>query len=950
MTVTTVATALSYHGNGLTTTFVTPFYTIDTDIVAIFRNSAGGSATLTLGTDYTVEGAGEAAGGTLTIINPSYVPDFATDGSTLVIDTAIPATQPIDLPEGGPFPSADVEAELDRVTRLIQQLQGSVARCIGAPVGDLATSMQLPAESLRKSRVLAFDASGNPVVLTIAELALLPSLLPVYPMRTAADAGLYGDGLTDDSYLLQVDMAVRGALTYGTTYLLSASEGSSFYFANRIRVPSNIQLIFLSPVRFAPKAGITMRGTLATVAASSGARLLVDAVAGGTTLSVDTTPLGGGALSNYFAANDVLYLQGQLDGCATPLQEQVVRVTGVSGTTLTLAEELSYAFQATYAAGDYAANYAATNYTLVSALKQAALTVDWVEGANTGTVGAGQVGNINPGDWVIPQDEKRQTDIGGAGTGYVHREIARVVATGEGGVGNVRLHRRLSRACETAYHATLLVMHPVTGASVQGATAVFTAVADSSPWSTFEAKWAVSSQFAQCVVPNADDYGSRGNGFRRDYCFGVDVAECRFEEPKYLQPGEGYGFYTTHSTACPTRACYARGARHSFIRYNATDCNGWDNVSENCQLSDFDWHGGDEYGCVEFNPTATGGSTTASSSLGIFTFGDATGLGGTRSCGVRGGKVERDGSTLGYAIRFECGTTGNTIRGCRFKDVYQLVYHADIPGFGALISSQNAIEDCEIDGVVDWMMYAVGNASGSTYRTLDKFRFAGNTVRNVSKLFYLVQLGAVELSDNDIDLITEDGSYTYVVTASDVLHLKIEDNKIAGMPRGFSLTTCPDFRIADNKLPDCVHGTVLNMGGGCTGGEWRENECSGYEPTVGRTATDIIVEDPRLAGPVTIAANGVFKAKPPRKEGFGILKKVGHADVYARFSYTCTGSPNATKGDLATGAPFYFGDGTLTGTTNGVTPSVTMTIDTSGNFNCEDQNSGGTWDLIWLPG
>lgn len=83
-------------------------------------------------------------------------------GYTVTLTSAVPVTQPLSLPNNGPFLPSSIEDELDRLTILMQQQGFSVVgQSLRVPeVGGIPT---LPATASRANTVLAFDASGNPI-------------------------------------------------------------------------------------------------------------------------------------------------------------------------------------------------------------------------------------------------------------------------------------------------------------------------------------------------------------------------------------------------------------------------------------------------------------------------------------------------------------------------------------------------------------------------------------------------------------------------------------------------------------------------------------------------------------------------------------------------------------------------------------------------------------------
>jgi len=164
MTLATTTSKISYAGDGSTVSFSIPFlFLVDGDITATLRDANGVETTWALNTQYTLAGAGDAAGGTLTVkTSPTdYTP---VGGETLVIRRIVAETQGTDYPEGGAFPASAHEDALDRLTMLVQQKSEELARALLFPTSDAAASIdELPNSVDRLGKVLFFNATtGKP--------------------------------------------------------------------------------------------------------------------------------------------------------------------------------------------------------------------------------------------------------------------------------------------------------------------------------------------------------------------------------------------------------------------------------------------------------------------------------------------------------------------------------------------------------------------------------------------------------------------------------------------------------------------------------------------------------------------------------------------------------------------------------------------------------------------
>jgi len=164
MTVQTSSPRVVYDGDGITTVFAIPFKFLDNSHISAFlRDAVPVQNDWVEGTQYTITGAGNPAGGTLTIkTTPTdYTPQ---NGEQLIILRIVPDTQQSQYVEGDDLPSATLENDLDKRTMASQQIAETLARSLTAPIADtVAGNFELPLDADRASKFLAFDALGNPI-------------------------------------------------------------------------------------------------------------------------------------------------------------------------------------------------------------------------------------------------------------------------------------------------------------------------------------------------------------------------------------------------------------------------------------------------------------------------------------------------------------------------------------------------------------------------------------------------------------------------------------------------------------------------------------------------------------------------------------------------------------------------------------------------------------------
>ena len=189
MTVTTSAARVVHNGNGTTIEFAVPFRFLENSHVAVFlRDASGGQTRWAENTQYTLAGADEATGGTLTVLTAptDYTP---ASGETLVAVRAVPITQETDYVENDPFPAESHERALDKLTMVNQEQTERLDRTFTIPETDSAAGdFVLPGDTVRANRFLAFDALGNPTVAVGTSGNLNPVSAFMDSLLSAADA------------------------------------------------------------------------------------------------------------------------------------------------------------------------------------------------------------------------------------------------------------------------------------------------------------------------------------------------------------------------------------------------------------------------------------------------------------------------------------------------------------------------------------------------------------------------------------------------------------------------------------------------------------------------------------------------------------------------------------------------------------------------------------------
>lgn len=156
MTVSASTLRADYNGNGSTTVFAVPFYFLDNTHLKVVSTTAGVETILTYGSAYSVTGAGNPLGGSITCTTAP------ANGTKISILRNIPVEQLTHYVPNDPFPAASHEAALDKLTMLVQQQGEVLDRALTLPSSDSTTSNTLPVPVA--ATFLGWNASANAVV------------------------------------------------------------------------------------------------------------------------------------------------------------------------------------------------------------------------------------------------------------------------------------------------------------------------------------------------------------------------------------------------------------------------------------------------------------------------------------------------------------------------------------------------------------------------------------------------------------------------------------------------------------------------------------------------------------------------------------------------------------------------------------------------------------------
>lgn len=146
-------------------------------------NATGLTNTLVLTTDYTVSGVGDAGGGDITLLTGAAVNDSIT------ITGKTPASRTTDFNQAGDFLASELNAQFDKITRVIQENETQTNRSVLLDDADTTSSLTLPIASERANKFLGFDSNGDAIAASdVGDAVVSAFMTTVLDDETAAAA------------------------------------------------------------------------------------------------------------------------------------------------------------------------------------------------------------------------------------------------------------------------------------------------------------------------------------------------------------------------------------------------------------------------------------------------------------------------------------------------------------------------------------------------------------------------------------------------------------------------------------------------------------------------------------------------------------------------------------------------------------------------------------------
>lgn len=168
MSISSATNRNDYTGNGAVDTYDYTFRIFaQGDLLVTVKDTDDVETTLTITTDYTVTGVGEASGGTVVLVNSSQAwldgdGDLLT-GYTLTIRRVVDLVQETDIRNQGDFYPEVHEDALDYLTMIDQQQQDELDRSVKLPESILSSAFDptLPTTITTANSTIITNSSGN---------------------------------------------------------------------------------------------------------------------------------------------------------------------------------------------------------------------------------------------------------------------------------------------------------------------------------------------------------------------------------------------------------------------------------------------------------------------------------------------------------------------------------------------------------------------------------------------------------------------------------------------------------------------------------------------------------------------------------------------------------------------------------------------------------------------
>lgn len=299
MTISITRRLKKFIGNGSATDFSYDFYIPDADSVyVVLYNTVTGERTVLNDAEFDITGLGDPAFGEVTY---PLVGDPISSDYWLIVVRQVDYVQDLNIPNQSTFYPEVLEAKLDDLVMMVQQLAEVQSRTIRAVEGD-TIDLILEDAGLRANKYLRFDAGGEPAASELTTVAL--------PIASAdeVDGPAMFDDPTNESLMTplrtkQAFDGLTGDAVRGHTDTLADDA------VKVIETPKSDGFIFVTPFGSLEYAVLWFR------ADDTPARVAISA---GSDVATGTGPLSAGASGgtdnkfNIFVDTGFIYLKNRL--------------------------------------------------------------------------------------------------------------------------------------------------------------------------------------------------------------------------------------------------------------------------------------------------------------------------------------------------------------------------------------------------------------------------------------------------------------------------------------------------------------------------------------------------------------------------------------------------------------------------------------------------------------
>lgn len=224
MTIFTTGSRVQHTGNGVTTNFAfqKKFYSNSHILVTVTDPTTGVDVVKAENVDYTLTGAGDANGGTVT---------FGTapvSNAVVTIERIIPDTQGSDYTEAGNFPAETNERDHDLRVMSIQEIRDILSRTLTIPssteLGDFVLNVS---DADRANKYLVFDAFGYP---TVADLVVTNAPVSTYMSGILNNTSMFELRRNIGIPLSNFNFIINGSFTNDLVSLPAAPSDNNYIF------------------------------------------------------------------------------------------------------------------------------------------------------------------------------------------------------------------------------------------------------------------------------------------------------------------------------------------------------------------------------------------------------------------------------------------------------------------------------------------------------------------------------------------------------------------------------------------------------------------------------------------------------------------------------------------------------------------------------------------------